>query len=645
MVVMADSYYLINIATGGGGAGLTYASGQALEPGRLAVVPLRQRRVTGVVRREVPKPRFATKPVERVIESRPLPAPLLELADWMSAYYACDIGSVWQTMLPTGAQRQRRTQSAEDETVAAPATLKLTPAQQVAVATIEAAAQTTCLLDGITGSGKTEVYIALAQARLARGQSVIVLVPEIALTPQIEERFQRYFGDRVIINHSRLTESQRHQIWQRALEATEPLVVIGPRSTLFTPLARIGLIAIDECHETSYKQENAPRYETVMVAAKLAHLHGAKLVLGSATPGLREAYLARAGRLGLAHLPERFNELVPVRPSIVDLRDRHVLDRSRYLSEPLIEALGESLEGGRQSLLFLNRRGSASSQLCGHCGHVALCPTCQLALTFHADELKLICHICNFRTSPPAVCPNCQRAELSFIGSGTKRIETEVKAIFPEARVARLDRDNLSLDYLGDLFAKLRAREIDILVGTQMIAKGLDLPTMDTVGVVLADSSLYLPDFSAAERTFDLLSQVSGRVGRGDRPGQVIIQTYSPDHPAIEAATSGDYWGFAAAELAERRLLGYPPYVYLLKLTYSHADEAKAQRVAEDLRQRLAGRPELTLAGPAPSFRAHAGGRHHWQLIAKAERRQHLVAAAATVPAGWTIDLDPINLL
>lgn len=642
---MAESYFLINIAAIGGGGGLTYSADQSLESGQLVMVPLRQRTVVGVVRSEVGKPKFATKPVEAVLGARPLPTALLELADWISQYYVCDLGSVWQTLLPTGAWRKRRELTDDETAPVKPQALTLTPAQQAVVTDIDQSSQTTCLLEGITGSGKTEVYIALAQERLKLGQSVIVLVPEIALTPQIEERFRRYFGHQVIINHSRLTESQRHRIWQRGLETAEPVVVIGPRSSLFTPLAKIGLIVLDECHETSYKQDNAPRYETAVVAAKLAHLHGAKLVLGSATPGLREAYLAKGGQIGLTHLSERFNQLAQVKPTVVDLRDREVLTRNRYLSEPLIESLATSLENGRQSLLFLNRRGSASSQLCGNCGYVSLCPTCHLALTFHADELKLICHICNYRQSPPAVCPNCGQAELRFIGSGTKRIESEVKTVFPTARVARLDRDNITLEYLNELYAKLQSGEVDILVGTQMIAKGLDLPAMDTVGVILADSSLYLPDFSAAERTFDLLYQVSGRVGRGDRPGQVIIQTYSPDHPAIQAAATGDYWSFATAELAERRLLGYPPYVYLLKLTYSHADEAKAKAAAESLHRLLGSQTELTLAGPAPSFRAHAGGRYHWQLIAKAKRRQSLLEATKAVPAGWIVDLDPINLL
>ena len=642
---MATNYYLINIAVPGGGDGLTYQSDDNLEPGRLVMVRLRQRLVAGVVREKVAKPSFATKPIETVLATKPLPASLLELADWIGQYYASDLGSVWQTILPTGVNRQRRSQPKVETAVTIPLSLTLTPAQAKVTEAISQSPQTTSLLEGVTGSGKTEVYIALAQAELKAGRSVIILVPEISLTPQIEERFRNYFGASVVINHSRLTESRRHQIWLRALETTEPLVIIGPRSSLFSPLPSLGLVVLDECHETSYKQDNAPRYETAVVAAKLVHLRDAKLVLGSATPGLREAYLAKAGQIGLFELPERFNKQALPSPEVVDLRDRSQLGKSRDLSLPLLEALKDSIAAGRQSLLFLNRRGSASSQLCGHCGHVTLCPTCHLPLTFHADELRLICHICNFRQSPAAVCPNCDQAELRFIGSGTKRIETEVTALFPDARIARLDRDNISLEYLESLYRDLKNGRVDILVGTQMITKGLDLPQMDTVGVVLADSSLYLPDFSASERTFDLLNQVSGRVGRGDRPGRVIIQTYSPDHPAIQAAAASDYWKFATAELAERRLLGYPPYVYLLKLSYAHADDAKAERAARDLTKRLAGQADLKLAGPAPSYRAHAGGRYHWQLIAKSKRRQHLTEAARLVPSGWTIDLDPINLL
>jgi primosomal protein N' (replication factor Y) len=625
----------------------TYQTNQALQVGQVVQVPLGRRRSWGVVTRtQVPKPSFATKPIAEVLEDVALPQHLIELAVWLRDYYAASPASVWQTLLPTGIQRKRRAPKATDTSFKLPPQEQpLTAEQQTAFTAIEDGSETTYLVQGITGSGKTRLYMELAGMQLRAGRSVMILVPEIALTPQLIALFEASFPDRVVAYHSAMTEAQKHLAWQRCLESPEPLVVVGPRSSLFLPLSPLGLIVIDECHETSYKQEQAPRYHAVPTAARLAQLTGAKLVLGSATPALTEVYLAQQSRIKLVKLTKRVGGRPLPTATIIDMRDPLQRGRHHYLSEPLLEALHQTLAAGRQSLLFLNRRGTASSQICDHCGHVTLCPTCHLPLTFHADTLQLICHLCNLRTAPTALCPECGAAELKFIGSGTKRIETEIAKLLPDARLLRLDKDSADAKQLPELHRQLHAGEVDILIGTQMIAKGLDLPRMDTVGVINADGLLHLPDFSSTERCFQLIAQVAGRAGRGDAPGRVFIQTRTPDHPAIRMASEGDFWSFAADELTGREAHGYPPFRYLLKLTTSHQDPVKASGLAQQLHDKIKQESGLRLLGPAPAFHERAGGSYHWHLIVKAADRRRLVRLAVDLPPGCKADLDPVNLL
>ncbi|HSX14454.1 MAG TPA: primosomal protein N' [Candidatus Saccharimonadales bacterium] len=642
---MARHYYLVGVTQPTGGAGLTYHAERELAVGQLVEVSLRQRRMAGVILSSVPKPSFTTKAVERVLDLAALPPQLVELGDWLWHYYACDAAAAWQTIIPAGALKTRRATTEKSPTKSEIKIPKLTGEQTTTVQAIASSDKTTILLRGVTGAGKTEVYLEIVTQTLAAGRSSIILVPEIALTPQTEARFRTRFGNQVLLTHSGLTEAQRFRVWRQVLESSDPQIVVGPRSALFLPIKQLGLIVIDECHESSYKQEQAPRYEAAIVAAKLAHLHQAKLLLGSATPGLREAFLAKQGVIKLVELRERYNQIAPAPPIIVDLKDPSEFRGHKIFSQTLLSHLDETLERGRQALLFLNRRGSASSQLCTNCQHVTLCPRCRLPLTFHADRALMLCHICNYSKAPTAVCSNCGLAELRFLGLGTKRVEDELHLVFPKARVMRLDKDSLNSTNLDQLYQDLNNHQIDVLIGTQMIAKGLDLPAMETVGVVLADTSLYLPDYSATERTYNLLTQVSGRAGRGSHPGRTIIQTYSPNHQAIAALAHDDYWRFANGELSERQELGYPPYYYLLKLSYSHKSEATAKTAGIKLARDLSANPNIIVTGPAPAFRQFASGQNHWQIIAKSRRRQNLIEVARQVPTGWTSDLDPINLL
>lgn len=635
--------------TGKAVEGFTYASDEALEPGRVVEIPLGRKKSLGVVIDAVAKPTFATKTVLRVLDTPPLPAHLAPLAQWVSQYYATSPASVWQAVLPRGVFKKRRASKPTGTKFKVKISDEpLTTEQCQAIDTVNSGKHAGYLIQGVTGSGKTRIYIELAKQSLAAGKSVIVLVPEIALTPQIVAHFEAAFGPVVISTHSRLTEAQRHKTWEQALTSPEPRIVIGPRSNLFMPLQNIGLVVVDECHETSYKQEQNPRYWAPSVAGQLAKLTGAKLVMGSATPGLWEYYLAKEGRIGHIKLTERVSgRSMPV-ADIVDLRDKDLLRHSKWLSTPLIAALRSTLDARRQSLLFLNRRGSATSQVCGDCGEVNLCPRCQLPLTFHADQLKLVCHFCNYQTTPPATCPHCNSSGMVYLGGGTKRIETEVKRLLPSARIARLDKDSFTVEYLQEIYKGLTEGTIDILIGTQMIAKGLDLPMIDTVGVVSADTMLNFPDYSATERTFQLLLQVSGRAGRGDRSGQVIIQTHNPDHPAIVAAAAHDFELFANAELKHRQALSYPPFRYIMKLTGAYKDQKTAITKSQELVHTLATNyppPSTVIVGPAPALHELERGKCHWQIIVKAAKRSQLVALAATLPSQWGCDLDPTNLL
>ncbi len=647
----ARHYYLITpLAYTGTTEALTYHADTELTEGSVVEIPIGRRSSLGVVTAVVPKPTFTTKPVSRALEIPPLPPYLRELASWMAEYYAASPSAVWSTFLPAGLAKTRRMVSP-----ASPAAAKglpsdpLTAEQTTVLAAIRRSSKTAHLIQGVTGSGKTRLYLELAAEALAAGRSVVVLVPEITLTPQVVAQFEAAFGAHVLTTHSKLTEAQRDRIWRTSMmarEAGQPCIVVGPRSCLFLPLHQLGLIVIDESHETSYKQEQHPRYQAVTVAAKLGALTGSRVVLGSATPGLNELFLTQEGRIEHHVLTQRVSQISHVQADVIDLRNKDLFKLSKFITQPLYEAISASLKENRQSLLYINRRGSASSQVCGDCGHVTTCPHCQLPLTFHADLMRLICHHCNFRRANPAVCPECNGSNLRLLGGGTKRIEAEAERLWPDARLARLDRDSATLSHIQQVYRELRAGQIDIVIGTQMIAKGLDLPAIDTVGVISADTMLHLPDYTAAERTYQLLAQVSGRAGRGDRAGRVFIQTYTPDHPAIQAAACGDYAGFAAAELAGRRALRYPPFVYLLKLTMAAANQETTAREAGELAKRLRSLDGVEVTGPAPAFIETQAGKYRWLIIVKSSQRSPLVAIARTLPGDhWTADLDPGNLL
>jgi primosomal protein N' (replication factor Y) len=531
----------------------------------------------------------------------------------------------------------------------------LTAAQAAAVCAICAALDrggpAAFLLHGVTGSGKTEVYLAAVAAARARGRRAIVLVPEIALTPQAVDRFRDRFPGAVAVSHSGLTAAERYRQWC-AVRAGRAAVVVGARSALFLPQPDPGLIVIDEEHEPSFKQHDpAPRYHARDAALKLAALTGAVVVLGSATPDVVSYHRAARGRYTLLRLPDRVTGSALPTVSVVDLAAELRAGNRSIFSRALDEALAATLRAGEQAILYLNRRGSASFVLCRDCGHVPRCGGCLVPLTYHAGAERLRCHHCNRRRRVPERCPRCNGVRIRYLGLGTQRVEEEVRRRYPTARVLRWDRDTArTAAGHAALLAAFAGREADVLVGTQMIAKGLDLPGVTLVGIVSADVALNLPDFRAGERAFQLLTQVAGRAGRGDRPGRVIIQTYAPHHYAICAAALHDYEALYRAEIALRGRAGYPPFGRLARLVYAHTNagqaEAEARRLARELLGERARRgvPGVQVIGPAPALHARLRGRWRWQIMLRAADPAELLEAVS-LPRGWSVDVDPVSLL
>lgn len=640
------NYYEVLVATMAfhGNEALTYAGAEVLEPGVVVRVSLRNKRVLGIVARKVSKPSFDVKEIDAVAPYPAVPKESLELMRWLGTYYPAPLGSVVRQFVPGNDlfPKDLKHESAAHTPAQLP---PLTAEQAAAVDAITGPG--TFLLHGITGSGKSRIYVELAQRALEAGKSAIVLTPEIGLTPQLAGTFRRQFGASVHVLHSQLTAAQRRDSWYRIVSATTPQIIIGPRSALFSPLHNVGLIVLDESHDTAYKNESAPHYQATRVAAKLANLHGASLVLGSATPAIEDYFLARErGRpiLELSQLAKPSETDVQIH--MVDLRKPELFVRSSLLSDVLIENITAALKRGEQALLFLNRRGTANVVLCNNCGWQSLCPNCDLSLTYHGDAHELRCHVCGFTTHLPTSCPVCENTEILFKSIGTKAVMDATKKIFPTARIQRFDTDVTKAERLEQHLSSISAGSADILVGTQMLSKGLDLPKLAVVGILRADSSLLIPDYTAAEQTYQLISQVTGRVGRGHTAGHVIVQTYDPENPTLHAALTKNWQAFYDTELAERRQFHYPPFTYLLKLRVLRASSKSAQKAADTLATTLQTRwPKVLVEGPTPSFHPRESGKYSWQLLLKSQSRQTLIEIIRELPSGWGYDIDPANLL
>ncbi len=512
------------------------------------------------------------------------------------------------------------------------------------------------LLHGVTGSGKTEIYLRAIAKALEQGQQAVVLVPEIALTPQTIRRFAARFPGKVTVWHSELGEGERFDVWRRVRTAHGAAqVVVGSRSALFLPYNRLGVVVVDEEHEPSYKQERTPRYHARAVAVELGRLCAATVLLGSATPALETYYAARRGEYQLETLPKRIKAEMPV-VHVVDMRQELRTGNRSMFSRRLSEQLNRALAAGQQAILYLNRRGASTFVMCRDCGHVEACARCASPLTYHGDPAsgfggQLVCHQCNRRYPAPVTCPKCASPRIRYFGVGTERVAEAVALEFPKARTLRWDRDVTGAKGSHDaILSKFVSHEADILIGTQMIAKGLDLPLVTVVGVIAADIGLFLPDFRASERTFQLLTQVAGRAGRSALGGEVIVQTYHPEHYAIEAASNHDYEGFYRQEMAFRRQQMYPPLRHLAQIVIHHGQKPKAQAealaAADALRREVAaaGLKDVDVIGPAPSFFARQRGEWRWQVLVRAADPTELLRRIP-LGLGWRVDVDPVDLL
>ena len=543
--------------------------------------------------------------------------------------------------MPTGRQAAGRSQ------------IKLTQEQQKAlgqiISAIDKQQAEKFLLYGITGSGKTEVYLQAIAYILEQGKSGIVLVPEIGLTPQMVQRFGERFGNIIAVLHSALTIKQRNLEWER-ISAGAAKIVLGTRSAIFAPVKDLGLIVIDEEYEVTYKSEKNPRYHTREVALKLAELNKAVVVMGSATPAVETYYKAENSEYQKLVLPKRIDErpLPPV--EVVDMRE----EKDRILSKILREELKEVLSRGEQAILFINRRGFFTFVICQECGMGLTCPQCSVSLSFHAGDHQLRCNGCSYTSTAPVICPRCQSSAIRYLGAGTQRIEKEVAQVFPAARILRYDRDSVSQrGKHAQFFATFAEGKADVLIGTQMVTKGLDVANVTLVGVVAVDTVLNLPDFRAAEHTFQMITQVAGRAGRHHLPGKVIIQTYAPQHYAIQAAAKHDYEGFYQQEIKYRQELNYPPFSRLIGLIICAKSEEKAAKLSEEIGHFLKGRLASQVFGPAPAAIAKLRGEFRYRLLLKGPDTVKLYRAVSetldkmVIPreVRLAVDVDPMNML
>ena len=681
------------------------------------------------------------RPIEAIVGDGPILSPqLLELGQWMSAYYCCPIETVIRSLLPQVVRqaevgwkkqlfvqllrqaepeemerlRRRAPRQAElfqaicelkapvlaaellrqtsldnqtlralakrglvqlrEEAVArdphggeqfvATSNLNLNMEQVAALNAITSAmgAPQTArpfLLHGVTGSGKTEIYLQAIRAALDRGRTAIVLVPEISLTPQTVERFKGRFtndADMVAVLHSHLSQGERHDEWHK-IHSGKAQIVIGARSAVFAPLKRLGLIVVDEEHENTYKQEEAPRYHARDVAVMRAKMERCIIVLGSATPSLESYYNAQRGKYHLATLTERVDQKQMPVIRIVDLRQERRKEKSTViLSDKLRTAIADRLEKREQTILFLNRRGFSTSLLCHECGEACHCPNCSVALTFHRQANRLNCHLCGHTAAVPKKCPACGKDALIYFGFGTERVEATVKQLFPKASVHRMDADSMSRkEAYRDTLRNFRTGKIDILVGTQMIAKGLHFPNVTLVGIINADVALHLPDFRAGERTFQLLTQVAGRAGRGDMPGEVFVQTFTPFSPSIQFARHHDFSGYFDQELEFRERCDFPPFTHAILITVRSAHEGRAKLSAETLVRRLKeklGR-EFIVADTTPAPLEKLQGQFRFHILLRGTAIMRLSGLVRETldklpfPEDVTtgVDVDPYQLL
>lgn len=629
---------------------LTYCSKNELKIGQIVVVKVRTLSTSAFVIKAVNKPSFAVKEVTKSYELY-IPKQLVNLFLWICEYYPAGVGSIASMFVPALPKKDSTIDQKNDvvNTSKKSSDLKPTTKQHEIIERILSSSIGTHVLHGDTGTGKTLIYRKLVEATLKQNRSAIVLTPEISLTPQLAEQFNNHF-DNVFVVHSGLTTAQRRTIWLSVARATEPVILIGPRSALFYPIKELGIIIIDEFHDSAYKQDQSPRYNALRVAGYLSKNSGSKLVMGSATPPIEDYFYAEQKGATIHRLTEHPSGKKNVNTiNIVNLSDKNELSKYPLLSQKLLDLIDSNLKQNLQSLIFLNKRGTSRLMVCQNCGWHAVCERCNIPYTYHHDRHVLLCHTCGNKESAPNNCPVCSSEQILFKNPGTKAIEESLQKIFPQAKIGRYDKDNKKIESFTTNHSSISAGNVDILVGTQILTKGHDLPKLGLVGILFAESSLQFPDFSSKEKSFQLLHQIAGRVGRHDHPGSVVVQTYMPSERLLQIVkhADNDWINFHTTELQQRKKYKFPPFCFLLKIEVARKTEKSAENFIHKIHQLIMQQniPEIEVLGPSPCFIYKQNDRYQWQIIIKSSRRTSLIGIVKSLPASCTYNIDPSNLL
>ena len=622
--------------------------------GSLVNISFGRKQIRGVVEKlndADTKTKYKIKEIISVADDFVLPENYIEITKWISRYYLCSLGDAISLFLPPQLIKPRPNSNSEIRTPNSDSAVRLSPTQQKIFDDLknklDIRNKKPALIHGVTGSGKTEIYIKLTEETLKLNKQIIILVPEIMLTPQTVERFEAVFGDKICLQHSKLSKSERYHTFYDFYSGRKP-IIIGPRSALLVPSNNIGLIIIDEEQEDSYKQDQSPRYNAVGLAEQIAQKFGALLLFGSATPKIETYYRAVNKEIDLFELSKRHNKELMPGATVIDLKDEIRAENFSPISTKLKEEIRKVLDEKNQVLLFLNRRGSATFVACRDCGYVILCHNCAIPMVYHLNEKEnyLNCHHCDRREISPDHCPECQSTKIKYFGTGIDKIFTEIRKFFPASRIAKVDSKSITtrLDY-NNFFQKFKNKELDIVIGTQMIAKGLDIPAVDLVGIISADTGLHLPHYRATEKSFELLTQVSGRSGRTDKTGQTIIQTYWPDSPAVLAAKNHDYILFYDLEIKERQNHSYPPFTHLIRIIAENSNADKAKKEITSMAEKIK-KTNLNFIGPGSCFYSKLHNKYRYHLIIKIEKYpSEIITSLARENRQFIWDAEPVNLL
>lgn len=623
----------------------SYHTEETIAIGQLVEVPYGRTSARGIVVAIVKKPTFATKQITTILPYA-LPRPSLELLHFMLSFYSDDYGTISQLFIPNNFARKPQAKEANVHHGDGEPLQNPTPEQSVALDIINEPSNNRILLHGDTGTGKTRVYTEAAIKHLKAGESVLILTPEIGLTPQLIADVKKYIDAPIVVSHSQLTPVERRRVWEYAASNKNPTLYIGPRSTLFLPFnQKIGLIVVDEAHDASYKQNNSPRYQSLHIAAKLANIHKSQLIQSTATPNVDDYYIAQKNGYKIIRMKTPAAGSLQSTTQIIDITNRDLFKTSQYIADEAVDAINNRLQLGEQTMIFLNRRGSARLIQCAQCGWQALCPRCGLPLTYHHDIHIMRCHSCNYKANSPSSCPKCHGTDLAYKSIGTKSLAEHVQQLFPKANIMRFDADSTASEQLHRNVDKLKNGKVDIIIGTQLISKGIDLPKLSLVIITNADTGLNMPDYRAEETTFQQIYQVTGRVGRGHKLSKSFIQTRLPENPVMEAALKRSWEQYYAYELHKRKQFSYPPFCYLAIYKIYKKSPKSAEAAAEKGFNKINQLSGISLLGPSPSFYEKINDEYCWHIIAKSSKRSLLLQAAKQLPSGWIVDLDPTSLL